>query len=198
VGKESPKAKPLCSPQDTSLFNQTIEYNISYGRPEATKAEIERAVEDAQLTPVIARLPQGLKTVVGERGMLLSGGEKQRIAIARALVRKAPILLCDEATASLDAHAESKVAKAMSPQWEEEDQESKGLEKAKNAEARGFPPTVVTIAHRLSTIADSHEIIVLQNGRVVEKGNHWVGAFNPVAFFFFMFIFFQCRCSPIG
>ncbi|MDE2148674.1 MAG: ABC transporter ATP-binding protein/permease [Gammaproteobacteria bacterium] len=139
-------------PQDTVLFNDSIGYNIAYGRPQASRAEIERAAAMAHLDTFIASLPQGYDTPVGERGLKLSGGEKQRIAIARAMLKDPPILILDEATSSLDSHAEAAILEAL-----------------REAGARR---TVLAVAHRLSTITDADEIVVLENGRIVERGTH--------------------------
>ncbi len=139
-------------PQDTVLFNDTIGYNIGYGRPDATQAEIEQAARQAHLHGFIASLPQGYDTRVGERGLKVSGGEKQRIAIARALLKDPPILILDEATSSLDSTAEAAILDALRTA----------------AEAR----TTLVIAHRLSTITDADEIAVLDHGRIVERGTH--------------------------
>ncbi len=139
-------------PQDTVLFNDTIEYNIAYGRPGATRAEIERAARMAHLDPFIAQLPDGYETRVGERGLKVSGGEKQRIAIARALLKDPPILILDEATSSLDSTAEQAILGAL----------------REATQAR----TTLAIAHRLSTITDADTIIVVERGRVVERGTH--------------------------
>ena len=139
-------------PQDTVLFNDTLYYNIQYGRPDASREEIEAAAAAAQLTDFIARLPDGMDTRVGERGLKLSGGEKQRVAIARALLKNPAILIFDEATSALD----SKTEKAIQAQ----------LELA--AEGR----TAMVIAHRLSTIMNADEIIVMDQGHIVERGTH--------------------------
>ncbi|MDR3417896.1 MAG: ABC transporter ATP-binding protein/permease [Nevskia sp.] len=139
-------------PQDTVLFNDTIEYNIAYGRPAASRAEVERAARMAHLDGFIAQLPEGYATLVGERGLKVSGGEKQRIAIARALLKDPPILILDEATSSLDSAAEQAILGAL----------------REAAERR----TTLVIAHRLSTITDADEIVVLDRGRVVERGGH--------------------------
>lgn len=139
-------------PQDTVLFNDTIEYNIAYGRPGASRAEIEKAARLAQLDAFIARLPDGYDTLVGERGLKVSGGEKQRIAIARALLKDPPILILDEATSSLDSAAEAAILVAL-----------------RSASERR---TTLVIAHRLSTITDADRILVLDHGRVVEQGTH--------------------------
>ncbi|GAC1620259.1 MAG: ABC transporter ATP-binding protein/permease [Nevskia sp.] len=139
-------------PQDTVLFNDTIEYNIAYGRPGATRAEVERAAKLAHLDAFIARLPDGYETMVGERGLKVSGGEKQRIAIARALLKDPPILILDEATSSLDSSAEQAILGALRSATERR--------------------TTLVIAHRLSTITDADTILVLDQGRVVEQGSH--------------------------
>ncbi|SPJ23767.1 ABCB family ABC transporter ATP-binding protein/permease [Palleronia abyssalis] len=139
-------------PQDTVLFNDTILYNIAYGRPEATRAEIEDAARAAQVHDFVMSLPDGYDTQVGERGLKLSGGEKQRVGIARTLLKDPPILLLDEATSALDTETEM------------------GIQTALRAMGRGR--TVLVIAHRLSTIVDADEIAVLEAGRIVERGTH--------------------------
>jgi ATP-binding cassette, subfamily B, heavy metal transporter len=139
-------------PQDTVLFNDTIRYNIAYGRDGAAEAEIEQAARDAQIHDFITRLPDGYDTQVGERGLKLSGGEKQRVGIARTLLKNPPILLLDEATSALDTETEQEIQGAL----------------ARAAEGR----TVLTIAHRLSTVADADRIIVLEDGHIVEEGTH--------------------------
>jgi ABC-type multidrug transport system ATPase subunit len=139
-------------PQDTVLFNDTLFYNIQYGRPEASRAEVEAAARAAQLEDFIARLPDGWQTRVGERGLKLSGGEKQRVAIARTLLKNPDILIFDEATSALD----SKTEKAIQAQLD--------------AAARGR--TTLVIAHRLSTVMNADEIIVLDQGRILERGGH--------------------------
>lgn len=139
-------------PQDTVLFNDTIRANIAYGRTTATQAEIEQAARLAQLDNFIAQLPKGYETKVGERGLKVSGGEKQRIAIARTLLKNPRILLFDEATSSLDTVAERAISQAI----------------ADVAAQR----TSIIIAHRLSTVVDADEIIVLEQGRIVERGTH--------------------------
>ncbi|HSG54772.1 MAG TPA: ATP-binding cassette domain-containing protein, partial [Paracoccaceae bacterium] len=139
-------------PQDTVLFNDTIRYNIAYGRDGATEAEIVQAARDAQIHDFIQRLPDGYDTQVGERGLKLSGGEKQRVGIARTLLKNPPILLLDEATSALDTETEQEIQGAL----------------ARAAEGR----TVLTIAHRLSTVADADRIIVLEDGHIVEEGTH--------------------------
>ena len=139
-------------PQDTVLFNTSIRENIAYGNPAATDEEIDTAISMAHLTGFINSLEKGDKTLVGERGLKVSGGEKQRIAIARAILKKSPILIFDEATSALDSHSEQAILSAM-------------REVASNH-------TSVVIAHRLSTITDADNIIVLKNGKLVEQGTH--------------------------
>ncbi|MEM1073257.1 MAG: ABC transporter ATP-binding protein/permease [Pseudomonadota bacterium] len=139
-------------PQDTVLFNDTIGYNIGYGKADATQAEIEAAAKAAQIHSFIEALPQGYETTVGERGMKLSGGEKQRVGIARTLLKNPPILLLDEATSALDSETEAEIQEAL--------------------QRAGQGRTVLTIAHRLSTIADADRIVVLEKGEVVEQGTH--------------------------
>jgi ABC-type transport system involved in Fe-S cluster assembly fused permease/ATPase subunit len=140
-------------PQDTVLFNDTIGYNIAYGRPSASPAEIEEAARLAQLHDFILTLPLGYETKVGERGLKLSGGEKQRVAIARTLLKNPRILMLDEATSALDTNTEQEIQAAL------------------RAVARNR--TTLTIAHRLSTVTDADEILVLEDGRVAERGSHW-------------------------
>ncbi|WP_082688731.1 ABCB family ABC transporter ATP-binding protein/permease [Ruegeria marisrubri] len=139
-------------PQDTVLFNDTIRYNIAYGREGATQAEVEEAARAAQIHDFIASLPEGYDTRVGERGLKLSGGEKQRVGIARTLLKNPPILLLDEATSALDTETEQEIKDAL----------------ARAGEGR----TVITIAHRLSTIAEADQIVVLERGEIVEQGTH--------------------------
>lgn len=139
-------------PQDTVLFNDTILYNIAYGRPEAGQAEIEAAAKAAKIHDFIMGLPEGYETKVGERGLKLSGGEKQRVGIARTLLKDPPILLLDEATSALDSETERDIQSEL--------------------KAMGVGRTVLTIAHRLSTIVDADEIVVLEQGEVVERGRH--------------------------
>ena len=139
-------------PQDTVLFNNTIYYNIAYGRPDATDGEVREAARLAHLDGFIRQLPLGYDTRVGERGLKLSGGEKQRIAIARMLLKSPPIMVFDEATSSLDSSAEKAILEAL-------------REVAVNR-------TTLAIAHRLSTIVDADEIIVLRHGQIIERGSH--------------------------
>ena len=139
-------------PQDSVLFNDTIGYNVAYGRGDATHEEIVRAARDAAILPLIERLPDGFETEVGERGLKLSGGEKQRVAIARTLVKNPPILLLDEATSALDSRTEQDILATLH----------------RVSEHR----TSISIAHRLSTIADADEILVMEHGRLAERGGH--------------------------
>ena len=139
-------------PQDTVLFNDTIVENIRYGNPDASDTEISTAIRLAHLDDFIARLPQGLQTMVGERGLKLSGGEKQRVAIARTILKKPLILVFDEATSSLDSKTEQGILEAM------------------REVSRGY--TSLVIAHRLSTIVDADRILVMDRGRIVEEGRH--------------------------
>ena len=139
-------------PQDTVLFNDTIYYNIAYGRPGATRASIEEAAELARIHDFITSLPDGYDTMVGERGLKLSGGEKQRVAIARVILKAPKILLFDEATSALDTKTEREIQGSL-------------------AEVSAGRTTLV-IAHRLSTIVDADEILVFEEGRIVERGHH--------------------------
>jgi len=139
-------------PQDTVLFNDTVYYNIAYGRPEASRAEVEAAARAAKIHDFITSLPAGYETAVGERGLKLSGGEKQRVGIARTLLKNPPILLLDEATSALDTQTERDIQDSL--------------------REMGRGRSVITIAHRLSTIADSDRIVVLEDGRIVEQGSH--------------------------
>ncbi len=139
-------------PQDTVLFNDTLGYNIRYGRPEASDEEVWAAIRAARLDALIARLPDGLDTLVGERGLKLSGGEKQRVAIARVLLKNPRILVLDEATSALDSSTEREIQSELA------------------AVRQGR--TTLVIAHRLSTIKDADEILVLEAGRIVERGTH--------------------------
>jgi ABC-type transport system involved in Fe-S cluster assembly fused permease/ATPase subunit len=141
-------------PQDTVLFNDTIRYNIRYGRWDASDAEVEEAARLAQIDPFIRMSPKGYETQVGERGLKLSGGEKQRVAIARTVLKAPPILLLDEATSALDSHTEAEIQEAL-------DRVSRNR-------------TSLVIAHRLSTIVAADEIIVLDQGRIAERGTHGV------------------------
>ena len=139
-------------PQDTVLFNDTVEYNIAYGKPGATRADVEEAAKAAHIHDFIASTPKGYDTMVGERGLKLSGGEKQRVAIARTLLKNPPVMIFDEATSALDS----------------------ANERAIQAELKGVSSnkTTLVIAHRLSTVVDAHEILVMSAGHIVERGNH--------------------------
>ena len=139
-------------PQDTVLFNDTIYYNIAYGRPTASREEVIAAARSAQIHHFIEQLPDGWQTLVGERGLKLSGGEKQRVAIARTILKNPPILILDEATSALDSPTERSIQSALA-------------EIARNR-------TTLIIAHRLSTVVDADEILVLEQGEVVERGSH--------------------------
>ncbi len=139
-------------PQDTVLFNDSVAYNIAYGRPGASQLQIEGAARSARIHDFIASTPQGYQTSVGERGLKLSGGEKQRVAIARTLLKDPPILVFDEATSALDSANERAI-------------QSELASVAKNK-------TSLVIAHRLSTVVDAHEILVMEAGRILERGNH--------------------------
>ena len=139
-------------PQDTVLFNDTIGYNIAYGRPGATQAEIEQAARLAQVHDFVMRMPEGYATRVGERGLKLSGGEKQRVAIARTILKDPRILILDEATSALDSRTEQEIGMAL--------------------RTVAANRTTLVIAHRLSTVVDADEILVLQDGRVAERGTH--------------------------
>ncbi|MCW4114135.1 ABC transporter ATP-binding protein/permease [Aurantimonas sp. MSK8Z-1] len=150
--QESVRAAIGIVPQDTVLFNDTIAYNIRYGRVDAADGDVRAAAELAQIGPFIEQLPDGFDTMVGERGLKLSGGEKQRVAIARTILKAPPILVLDEATSALDTHTEQEIQSAL-------DQVSKNR-------------TTLTIAHRLSTIIGADEIIVLRAGEIVERGAH--------------------------
>lgn len=152
VTQESLRKAIAIVPQDTVLFNSSIRDNIAYGNPQATEEDINRAIKMAHLEGFINSLPEGDKTLVGERGLKVSGGEKQRIAIARVLLKNSPILIFDEATSALDSHSEAAIVEAM----------------REVAEGK----TTLVIAHRLSTIVDADKIIVLDKGAVVEEGTH--------------------------
>ena len=139
-------------PQDTVMFNESIYYNIAYGHPNATDEQIKKAAQLSFISDFIESLPEGYDTLVGERGLKLSGGEKQRLAIARVLLKNPPILIFDEATSALDSYSEKMVQKALNDLSEQH--------------------TTLVIAHRLSTIVDSDQIIVLANGKIKERGTH--------------------------
>jgi len=139
-------------PQDTVMFNDTIRYNLAYAHPEADDERVDEAARRANLDAFIAQLPQGYDTIVGERGLKLSGGEKQRMAIARVVLKNPPIIVFDEATSSLDTRSEQAILEGM------------------NAVARRA--TSLVIAHRLSTIVDADQILVLDAGEIVERGTH--------------------------
>jgi ABC-type transport system involved in Fe-S cluster assembly fused permease/ATPase subunit len=152
VTQESLHARIGVVPQDTVLFNDTIRYNIAYGRPDASEGEIEAAAKAAKIHDFIMGLPEGYDTAVGERGLKLSGGEKQRVGIARTLLKDPPILLLDEATSALDTETERSIQSEL--------------------KMMGQGRSVITIAHRLSTIVDADRIMVLEAGEVVEQGTH--------------------------
>lgn len=139
-------------PQDTVLFNDTVGYNIAYGRADATQAEVEAAARGAAIAPFVERQPDGYQTRVGERGLKLSGGEKQRVAIARTLLKNPPILILDEATSALDSRTEADILGTL--------------------DAIGRGRTTIVIAHRLSTVVNADQIVVLDGGRVAERGTH--------------------------
>jgi ATP-binding cassette subfamily B protein len=139
-------------PQDTVLFNDTVRYNIAYGRTDATEAEVEQAAKTAHIHDFISATPKGYDTMVGERGLKLSGGEKQRVAIARTLLKNPPIMIFDEATSALDSANERAIQVEL--------------------QSAAHNKTTLVIAHRLSTVVDAHEILVLDAGRIVERGAH--------------------------
>ena len=141
-------------PQDTVLFNDTVRYNIRYGRPDATDSEVEEAAKMAQIHKFVMSLPLGYDAMVGERGLKLSGGEKQRVSIARTILKGPPILVLDEATSALDSLTEQDIQNEL-----------KRISKDR---------TTVVIAHRLSTVVDADEIIVLEKGQIAERGTHRV------------------------
>jgi len=152
VTQESLRAAIGIVPQDTVLFNDTIFYNIAYGRPGATAAEVEQAARLARIHDFVSALPEGYRTMVGERGLKLSGGEKQRVAIARTILKAPAILLFDEATSALDTQTEKEIQASLR-------EVSAGR-------------TTLVIAHRLSTVVDADQIVVLEAGRIVERGRH--------------------------
>jgi ATP-binding cassette subfamily B protein len=152
ITQQSLRAAIAIVPQDTVLFNDTIRYNIAYARPEASFEEIERAADMAHLTAFIGSLPEGYDTLVGERGLKVSGGEKQRIAIARAILKRPRIMVFDEATSALDSESEQAILQAL--------------------REVSADHTTLVIAHRLSTVVDADRIIVMVQGRIVEHGNH--------------------------
>ncbi|MDP7666847.1 MAG: ABC transporter ATP-binding protein/permease, partial [Rhodospirillales bacterium] len=139
-------------PQDTVLFNDTVYYNIAYGNPRATPTEVEAAARHARIHDFVVAQPDGYQTVVGERGLKLSGGEKQRVAIARTILKEPRILLFDEATSALDTRTEKEIQESL----------------REVSEGR----TTLVIAHRLSTVVDADEIVVLESGRIAERGSH--------------------------
>jgi ATP-binding cassette subfamily B protein len=134
------------------LFNDSIYYNIAYGRPDATKEEVEQAARMARIHEFVLSLPDGYNAMVGERGLKLSGGEKQRVAIARTILKQPAILLFDEATSALDSQTEKEIQKSL--------------------QEVSADRTTLVIAHRLSTVIHADEIIVLEDGRIVERGRH--------------------------
>lgn len=152
ITQDSLRAALGMVPQDTVLFNDTVEYNIRYGRPDATPEEVRDAARMAQIHEFVEGLPDGYDTIVGERGLKLSGGEKQRVAIARTILKGPPILMLDEATSALDSYTEKEIQAALD----------------RVAENR----TTLVIAHRLSTIVNADEILVMQDGQIVERGRH--------------------------
>lgn len=152
VTQKSLRAAIGVVPQDTVLFNDTIHYNIAYGRPDATHEEVEKAAYMARIHELVSSMPDGYKTTVGERGLKLSGGEKQRVAIARTILKQPGILLFDEATSALDSKTEQEIQASLR-------EVSKGH-------------TTLVIAHRLSTVVDADEILVLDQGQIIERGSH--------------------------
>jgi ATP-binding cassette, subfamily B, heavy metal transporter len=139
-------------PQDTVLFNDTIAYNIAYGKPGATPEQIQAAAKAAQLEELIQALPKGYESIVGERGLKLSGGEKQRVAIARMLLKDPPIVILDEATSALDTRNEQAIQEAL--------------------QSLSRNRTTLVIAHRLSTIVEADQILVMNDGQIIERGKH--------------------------
>jgi len=152
VQQQSLRAAIGVVPQDTVLFNDSIRYNLAYGRPEASEDELRQAAQLAHIADFIARLPDGWDTVVGERGLKLSGGEKQRVAIARAILKRPRILIFDEATSSLDSRTEQAIQQTLAEVAEDH--------------------TTLVIAHRLSTVVDADRILVMDQGHVIEQGAH--------------------------
>eukprot|EP00698_Gefionella_okellyi_P009521 TRINITY_DN2425_c0_g1_i5.p1 TRINITY_DN2425_c0_g1~~TRINITY_DN2425_c0_g1_i5.p1 ORF type:complete len:564 (-),score=128.41 TRINITY_DN2425_c0_g1_i5:148-1839(-) len=152
VTLESLRARIGVVPQDTVLFNDTIFYNIAYGRPSATEAQVHEAARAAHIHDVIMKFPNQYEQMVGERGLKISGGEKQRVAIARTLLKQPSILLCDEATSALDSRTEHEIMQSL-----------------KNLSA---DRTSILVAHRLSTVVDAHQIIVMDSGKCIEQGKH--------------------------
>ena len=152
VTQKSLRAVVGMVPQDTVLFNDTLAYNIRYGRPDAPDADVTAAANAAQITGFISKLPDGFQTMVGERGLKLSGGEKQRVAIARTILKAPPILILDEATSALDTHTEQEIQSAL--------------------DVVSQNRTTLVIAHRLSTVIGADEIIVLKDGNIAERGTH--------------------------
>jgi ATP-binding cassette subfamily B protein len=152
ITQDSLRAAIGVVPQDTVLFNDTVYYNIAYGNPDAGREAVEAAARAAKIHDFILSLPDGYQTTVGERGLKLSGGEKQRVGIARTLLKNPPILLLDEATSALDTQTERDIQDSL--------------------KAMGQGRSVITIAHRLSTIVDADRIIVLEDGHIVEEGRH--------------------------
>jgi len=152
ITQKSLRAQIGVVPQDTVLFNDSVGYNIAYGRENASQQDVEEAAKAAQIHDFITSLPEGYNTQVGERGLKLSGGEKQRVGIARTLLKNPPILLLDEATSALDTETEQGILESL--------------------RAMGHGRSVITIAHRLSTVVDADKIVVLEKGHVVEEGTH--------------------------
>jgi ATP-binding cassette, subfamily B, heavy metal transporter len=152
VAQDSLRAAIGIVPQDTVLFNETIGYNIAYGREGAGEDDVERAAKGAAIADFIERQPHGYATRVGERGLKLSGGEKQRVAIARTLLKNPPILILDEATSALDSRTEADILATL-----------QAIERGR---------TTLVIAHRLSTVVHADQIVVLDGGRVAERGTH--------------------------
>src|SRR5271157_5364 len=152
VTQKSLRAAIGMVPQDTVLFNDSIVYNVRYGRDGASRAELEAAADDAQIDAFIRSLPQGYNAQVGERGLKLSGGEKQRVAIARTMLKAPPILVLDEATSALDSFTEREIQSAL-----------EGVSRGR---------TTIVIAHRLSTVVSADQILVLDKGLIAERGTH--------------------------